>query len=198
MGMKAKVSTAVAAAATALFMTVGAASAATLDFNGATPCTSTDAFVTLSTVGTTVCSATVAPTTGSGAVGLTRPGLVTGLSAMRADFGGLVGFVSIDLGDYNADADNIFLEVFNSSNVSLGYVDLLRAGSSFAMDTLSIATAGIAYAIFGTNNNDLGYIAADNLTWRAQEAVVPLPAALPLMLVGLGGLGALGMRRKKA
>lgn len=195
--MRAKVSAMAAVAATALFMSFGAASAATLDFEGAAPCDSTDAFVTLSTVGTTTCGPITAPTTGSGAIGLYRTGTVTGLSAMRADFGGLVNFVSIDLGDYGADADNIFLEVFSASNVSLGYVDLLRPSSSSAMDTLSLAVAGIAYAIFGTNDHDLGFIAADNLTWE-QSAVVPIPAAGVLLVTGLGVLGGLGARRRKS
>lgn len=181
------------AATSALFLSVGAASAATLDFNGATPCVSTDAFVTLSIAGTNTCGATVAPTTGSGAISLQRSTVEAGLSAMRANFGGLVGFVSIDLGDYNADPDNIFLEVFSSSNASLGFVDLMRDASSYDMDTLSITTPGIAYAIFGTNAADLGFIAADNLTWRQQQ--VPIPATGVLLLTGLAALGLFGRRR---
>ena len=186
--------TAVTTASAALFLSAGIASAATLDFNGATPCVSTDAFVTLSTQGAATCSTTTAPTTLSQAIALQTNGLP---SAMRADFAGPVGFVSIDLGDYNADVDQIFLQVFNAANVSLGYVDFLRAGSSFAMDTLSIAVSGIAYAIFGTNSNDLGYIAADNLTWRQDSTVVPIPAAGVLLLTGLGALGGLAARRRK-
>ena len=181
------------AVATALLLGVGAAGASTLDFNGGTPCTSTDAFVTLSTVGTATCQATIAPTTNSGAIGIFNSGTP---GAMRADFGGLVSFVSIDLGDYNADPDNIFLEVFGIDDVSLGLVDFLRPGASFAMDTLSIAVANISYAVFGTNAADLGFIAADNLSYRT--ATVPLPAAGLLLLGGLGAFGVAARRRKTA
>src|SRR5262249_11391931 len=40
---------------------------------------------------------------------------------LRADIAGGTSFVSVDLGDFDSDADTIFLEVFNSSNVSLGF-----------------------------------------------------------------------------
>ena len=62
----------------------------------------------------------------------------------------LVGSVSIDMGDYNADPDSIFLEVFDAADVSLGYIDFLRPGPSHDMNTLSLTVAGISYAVFGT------------------------------------------------
>ena len=180
-------------AAAAVLCTASMSQASTLDFNGVTPCTSTDAFVTLTTIGTTACSATVAPTTLSGAIALTRSGIVLGLSAIRVDFAALVGSVSIDMGDFNADPDNIFLEVFDAADVSLGYIDFLRPGPSHDMNTLSLTVAGISYAVFGTNAGDLGYIAADNLTW--DTAQVPLPAGGLLLLGALGLLG-FGRRRR--
>ena len=47
--------------------------------------------------------------------------------------------------------------------------------------------------IFG---NDIGRALWSNVEW-SEEAVIPIPAALPLLLSGLAGLGLIGWRRRK-
>ena len=47
--------------------------------------------------------------------------------------------------------------------------------------------------IFG---NDVGRALWSNVEW-SEEAVIPIPAALPLLLSGLAGLGLIGWRRRK-
>ncbi|MGJ8610208.1 MAG: VPLPA-CTERM sorting domain-containing protein [Octadecabacter sp.] len=173
----------------ALTVAAGAASAVTLDFDTVGDC-SGGAGVTLTTLGDTSCSLGIMTSTGSTGLALIHDSNAT----VRADFSSLVSFVSIDMGDYNADPDNIFLEVFDSLSNSLGYVDFLRAASSYDMDTLALSVENISYAIFGTNGSDLGYIGADNLSYSV--SAVPLPAGGLLLLSGMGGLAF--VRRRKA
>ena len=116
----------------------------------------------------------------------------------RADFSEAgVTYVQVDMGDFNQDADDLFLRAYDSSDNLIGETLLSIAGSFVGMETLSVMTAtAIAYVTFGTTGPDfLNSIYADNLIWRTSD--IPLPAALPLMLMGLGGLG-FASRRKKA
>src|SRR5436309_837767 len=59
-------------------------------------------------------------------------------------------FVSVDLGDYDSDPDNIFLEAYDASNNLLGSTSLLLDASDSAMHTLSLSFANIAWARFGS------------------------------------------------
>lgn len=179
-------------AATCIF--ASAAQAGTLEFQNVGTCTGGD-IVTL-TLQTTSTNCRLAPT----------PNNTTGLalsngtspSRMRADFRSLIEFVSVDLGDFGADADRIFLEAFNSNGVSLGRTSSTLT-TNRGMRTLSLSATDISYAIFGTTF-DAGFIAVDNLSYTVTDqnivtTPVPLPAGGGLLLAGLGVFAAL--RRKR-
>lgn len=114
-------------------------------------------------------------------------------STVRATIAGGATFVSVDLGDFNSDADTIFLEVFNSANVSQGKVTQLLNNSFVGMFTLSIDAGNVAYAIFGSTapSVDGSTVFADNFTYRASN-VASAPDAgstLGLMALSAGLLG---------
>jgi hypothetical protein len=103
---------------------------------------------------------------------------------IRADVIGGTNFVSVDLGDFGADPDLLFLQVLNSANVSLGFTSQLIDSSFSGMQTLSLTAPSIAYALFGarppaTNGSS---VYADNLTFSQ----VPEPRSLLPVGVALG------------
>ena len=69
------------------------------------------------------------------------------IKELRADIAGGATFVSVDLGDFDSDSENLFLEVYNSSNVLLDSVSLFNPDTSESMRTLSLANPNIAYAL---------------------------------------------------
>ncbi|MHC5112226.1 MAG: beta strand repeat-containing protein [Planctomycetota bacterium] len=87
----------------------------------------------------------------------------------RADIVGGATSVSVDLGDFNADADRLFLEIFDADDNSLGIVTVDIANSFVGLETLTIdAPDGtvISYAVFGTTGElGLGGIYFDNFTY---------------------------------
>jgi len=164
----------------------------TIDFESGGPVGSVDSFVlggvTFSTLGTP----------GGGLLFIAggspngTQGLLDGNSprrTIRADFGSLVDFVSIDLGDFDQDADTLWLRAYDSSDALVGSASEFIDESFIGMKTLSLLVSGISYVTFGAEApaGDGNSAYADNLTFRS-GANVPEPAALSLLLVGLAGL----------
>ena len=126
-------------------------------------------------------------TTGIIGTGSPRPPLT-------AVFDVLVNSVSVDLGDFGADPDELFLQAFGLGDIPLGESSLLTSSSDSSMHTLSISASGISYVIFGSRAPSLdgSSVLADNLTFDA--AAVPEPATWAMMI---GGFLAIGWRVRR-
>ena len=122
-------------------------------------------------------------------------GLLAGFSPLeelRADIAGGAFSVSVDLGDYDADSDRLFLEIFDSGGTSLGYTDLVIAPEFVGMQTLSLSAPNIAYAIFGARDAvDGSSVYSDNFTYER----IPAPGAILLGSIGVGFVNWLRRRR---
>ena len=111
---------------------------------------------------------------------------------LRADIAGSVISVSVDIGDYDADSDRLFLEIFDSGGTSLGYTDLVIAPEFVGMETLSLSAPNIAYAIFGARDAVSGSsVYSDNFTYER----IPAPGAILLGSIGVSLVGWLRRRR---
>lgn len=173
----------------------GIASAALVTFDTAAglPNNYTDQGVTFNNLGTSTSTFTTTTPNGSRAI-LLRDIFGGVNSAMRATIAGGASSVSIDLGDFNADADRIFLSAFDSLNNLLGTTTFDLPASFIGMHTLSLDVANIAYATFGlTGGIGRGAIYADNFVYSNQA--VPEPTAIALLLLALCAMALVSRRQ---
>jgi hypothetical protein len=139
--------------------------------------------------------ATFATVTGGGLRGYLGPNGTPGIlgevydpyyEELRADLAVAAASVTVDLGDDNGDSDRLFLEIFDASDVSLGYTDLVIPWDFTGMKTLSLSAPDIAYAVFGAREAVTGSsVVADNFRFEP----IPAPAAAVLGIIGLGMVG---------
>lgn len=112
-------------------------------------------------------------------------------SPFRVDFliSGVDSF-SVVMGDYNADADNLFVRAYDSANNLLDEELFALASSVYGGPTMSVSGTNIAYVLFGSTGTYLNSVYFDNVSYNS----VPEPATL--LLFGLGLVGLAGLRRK--
>lgn len=185
-----------ACATLALFSAAPALALTTIDFS-----TSPSSFLTYSqggatirTVDNTTINTTGVPGGSQGILPANSP-----FPEYRVDFTTVASFVSVDLGDFNADPDLLFLEAFNAGNTSIGFTSFNNPASAQTMTTLSLSVANIKYAIFGGRPPSLSgnSVYADNVRFELNAAAaVPEASTWALMLAGFGIVGAALRRRR--
>ena len=187
------------AASAAFTVLAGAASATTLTFDSDADCTGPAVTITAG-AGNGPCASIPGfflSNSPNGTSALTASSQ-RGNDFWTATFASLASGVSIDLGDFNADADRLFVNAYDAANALIEAITLDIDPSDATMHTLALASTGIKSITFGITG-DLGTgtgIYADNLTFDAATPEVPLPAAGLMLLAAVGGLGAMRRRRK--
>jgi hypothetical protein len=170
-------------AGAALLAIGSSAEATTITFAGFAGGTSYSALgVTITASGQNI----LGTTTPNGTTGILADG--TPRSTFTAVFDVLTNSVSVDLGDFGTDPDDIFLQAFGLGDVPLGEVSQLLSATDTSMHTLSINASGISYVVFGSRAPSLNgsSVYADNLTF---DAPVPEPTTWALMLAGFAAIG---------
>lgn len=193
-----KVSLALCSFLAAVAVTAPAQAQTVIDFD--TPPASggtsyTEAGVTFSTVTPTgTFQITSTPNGTAGLLGDFQSGF---FPELRADFlSALTGTVSVDLGDFNADPDLLFLELFDSGSTSLGFTSLTTLASDTTMHTFTLSGSNIAFAVFGSRAPSVSgsSVFADNFTFI--NGAVPEPTTWAMMLIGFGAIG-VSMRHRR-
>jgi hypothetical protein len=123
------------------------------------------------------------------------------------DFGIEYDLTTLHFWNYNAegfDVDNIEFTFFNQSNVQVGALsiipDLGSAGGITAQDILLAAPLNVRFvtAILSGSNRQVDF---QNIGFTATVSVpvseIPIPAALPLMVFGLGALGFVSRKKNR-
>lgn len=120
----------------------------------------------------------------------TRGIIANPFDAIRVDFDSVVTTVSVDMGDFNSDDDDLYLTAFDSSGNQLDSDTLFIDATFTGMVTLSVNAPGIAYVTFvGVGFNGESNIYSDNFTFD----IIPTPSAAALL--GLSSLVATRRRR---
>lgn len=123
------------------------------------------------------------------------------MDELHAVFDSVVGFVSVDLGDYpstfygESDDETLFLNAFDINNLFIvgAAIGITQFQPSYL--TLSVTGAGIKSVTFGSYAGYGGSsVYADNFTFNG--AAVPEPSAWALMIGGFGMMGRVLRRRR--
>jgi len=122
------------------------------------------------------------------------------LGSFDGNSGNSIGTTESGYVTYNGGADTVTFNWFGGILVGDADLDLISGNiwlltlndydSSLGNSVTFFAGCGVGASGCGTDN--------DYLVAAADVAVVPIPAALPLFLSALGGLGLIGWRRKGA
>lgn len=177
----------------ALTLAAGAAQATVLTFDSTADCSTPEVTITAGSAAG-ACSGT---SSGPGGSAMLVRSSARGDSFWTATFSSLMGGISVDLGDFNADEDRLFVSAFDALDALLETVTLDISASDRTMHTLSLTATNVAKITFGITG-DLGTgsgIYADNLTFSSAMSPIPLPAGGLLILTGLGGLALMRRRR---
>ena len=128
--------------------------------------------------------------TSTGSFVFNMPNIITG------------GTLTIDMADFQASTFGPVLADINGVALSLAFDDGFRNSvvRSFALSAAMItAINNDGFLSLNIDRNGSGdFIAFDYLSLDASVSAVPVPAALPLLISGLGALGFVARRRKAA
>ena len=113
---------------------------------------------------------TTSPNTSIGAIGQL---VGSPLVPLRTDLGCTTNMVTADIGDFNADADLLFLEAYNIGDGLVDSDTFLIPAPFVGMITLSVSGPGIVYVLTGANDPSSGgdSVFTDNITFECLRAV---------------------------
>lgn len=109
-----------------------------------------------------------------------------GNDPFRLDFAGGASSVFLDVGDFGADQDSAFLELYDQfDNLLSTTLATVPAGSDVSVN-FGASASNVAYALFGDEDPFAGAVYWDNIAWEPAGSTNPVPVPGTVALMGLG------------